>query len=357
MNDFTDLTDFDTAEPGEFDSPVPVATVNLSRREKAAVILGIMGAESAKPMLEQLDQSCQRSFASAMAQLDRIDPATAAAIINEFIAELETSDLTMTGGLDRAREMLQPCVEDKVLRDILDEADVPNAKNVWEKLVKVDDAALIELLQSEHPQTAAVIVDRLEADKAATLLDRLPADDACRVILGLNHASQLPPQVVDAIGQSVSRDFLAIHRPGFRRSTPADKIGAIMNFAAGEMRHEVLAFLGRVDPELLADVRRKMFTFEDIATRVERRDITTIVRSTPNEVLLPALAGAAENAPQTREFFLANISSRVAEQLREELDDIGQVKLRIAEEAQTEIIKLVRRLQGDGVIKLKELDD
>ena len=355
MTDLADLGDFDPAHAAVNDPAPP--TIQLSRAEKAAIILGILGTETATPILEQLDEHCHRAFANAMARLERIDAETGAAVIGEFIAELETNEMTLTGGIDRAREMLQEFVEAKALEQILDEADRPTARNVWDKLVKVDESALTDLLATEHPQTAAVIVNRLAPDKAAAILSRLDADTACRIILGVKQAARLSPDVVHAIGQSVSRDFLSVHRPGERRRTPADRIGAIMNYAAGEMRENVLGFLGRVEPELLADVRRRMFTFEDIPTRIEKRDITAIVRATPNEVLLPALAGAAENAKTSRDFILANISSRVAEQIREELDEMGAIKLRAAEEAQTEIIRTIRNLQTEGVLKLIEVDD
>lgn len=351
----TDATDLDGTMPAALNVPRPPA--RLSRREKAAIILGILGTEAAGPILEQLDEGCHRSFAAAMAGLERIDPETGAAVIAEFIGELSTSETTLTGGIDRAREMLQEFVDEKVLEQILEDADRPSPRNVWDKLVKVDDQALTELLTSEHPQTAAVIVNRLAPDKAASILARLDADTACRIILGLSHAARLSPDVVQAIGQSVSRDFLSTHRPGQRRQTPADRIGEIMNYAAGEMRQSVLGFLGRAAPDLLAEVRRRMFTFEDLPQRIEKRDVTTIVRATPNEVLLPALAGAAENARETRDFILANISSRVAEQIREELEELGTVKLRAAEEAQTEIIKTIRTLQGEGALKMIERED
>lgn len=358
MNDLSELPNLDRlGDPvAPLDTP-PAIEVNLSKPERAAIILGVLGTEAATPILEQMDELCHRSFANAMTRLERIEPATVAIVIREFIADLESNGVTVSGGLDRAREMLQQVTDAKVLNDILDEADRPNPRNVWQKLGKIEDVDLAEMLEREHPQTAAVIVDRLPADKSAAVLSRLSIDAACRVVLGMNRAAKLSPKVVHAIGKSVSDDFLAGKQRNAKRITPADKIGAIMNFATGDMRTNVLGFLGRAEPDLLAEVRRKMFTFEDIPDRIEKRDITAVIRATPNEVLLPALAGASENAPTAREYILANISSRVAEQIREEIEDLGNIKLRIAEEAQSKIIKIIRDLQADGALKLMEPDE
>ena len=361
MNTFSDFPDLEPVSDAagvasDVRHSVPV-DLNLSKPERAAIILGVLGTEAATPILEQLDETCHRSFANAMARLERIEPETVEAVIRDFVSSLEASDMTVSGGLERAREMLQQITDASVLADILDEAEQPSARNVWEKLGKIDDGLLTDMLEREHPQTAAVILDRLPAGKSASILGRLPVDAACRAVLGMNRAGTLSPKVVDAIGQSVSQDFLSRHRGGKKIVTPADKIGAIMNYAPGEMRNNVLGFLGRAEPDLLAQVRRKMFTFEDIPSRVETRDATAIVRAAPNEVLLPALVGAAENAPAAREFFLSNISSRVADQLREELEELGRVKTRDAEEAQTKIIDIIRQLEGEGALKLIELDD
>lgn len=362
MSDFDDLPDldrFDAAEGSDGQAapdPARPAAPALSKPERAAIILGVLGAEAASPILEQMDEACHRSFARAMARLRQIDPETVEAVVRDFVASLAASTMAVSGGLDRAREMLAGVTDDTVLADILDEADLPTARNVWEKLEKVENAALAEMLEKEHPQTAAVIVDRLPSDKAASILDHLSIDATCRIMLGMNRAAKLSPKVVEAIGQSVSRDFLA-HQKRSKQATPADKIGAIMNSSSGEMRSDVLDFLDRTEPDLHSEVRKRMFTFDDIPDRVEKRDVTAIVRATPNEVLLPALAGAEENAPATRDYILANISSRVAEQIRDEVAELGPVKLRAAEEAQAQIVRIIRTLQAEGTVTLIDHDE
>ena len=279
------------------------------------------------------------------------------ATIIEFLDEIERLEMTVHGGVSEAKVILEDYVNEETLTRILDDVDSPSAKTVWKKLSKVDDAALAEFLSHEHPQTVAVVLSKLPAEHAARLLGRLSEERARDIVLGLTRTASLDPRVIDAIGQSVSRDFLSKQRneePGFK---PADKIGAIMNYAPGNIRHSVLSFLNDSHSELSDEVKRKMFTFPDIPERIEKRDIAGIVRQTDQETLLKALAGATDNAPAAREFILSSISSRVAEQVRADLAEMGKVKIREAEEAQTGILKIIRQLESQGELKLIPIEE
>jgi flagellar motor switch protein FliG len=248
-------------------------------------------------------------------------------------------------------------VADAVLTNILDDVDAPSASNVWKKLAGVDEQALAEFLTREHPQTAAVVLSKLTAEQAAQILGRVDAERAREMVFGLTKAATLDQSVIEAIGYSVSEDFLASHKGGGESFKPAERIGTIMNFTSGEIRQAVLSFLDDSQPELGDAVKRSMFTFQDIQDRVEKRDVAAIVRNVEQDELLKALKGAEQNAPATADFFLTSISSRMAEQLREALGEIDKVKIREAEEAQNGVLKAIRDLEAAGELKLIALDD
>ncbi|MGD1927031.1 MAG: FliG C-terminal domain-containing protein [Paracoccaceae bacterium] len=130
-----------------------------------------------------------------------------------------------------------------------------------------------------------------------------------------------------------------------------------MNYTSGEIRQSVLDFLGEKQPEFLEAVKARMFTFADIQDRIEKRDITAIVRATAPEDLLKAMIGAQDTAPQTFEFIINSLSSRVAEQLREEMADAGKVKVREAEEAQNAMLKVIRAMEAAGELALIAVDE
>lgn len=324
----------------------------LSPSKKAAIIIGALGIDAAGPILEQMDESALRNFAGAMSKLHRIGPELVSETITEFLSEIDQIEQTINGGLENARVLLEQYVNEATLARIMDDADLPSVHNVWRKLGKVDDQALTEFLGREHPQTASVVLSKLAPEQAARVLSGLEPEKAREIVFGLTKTSGLDANVIEAIGSSVSRDFLSKQSQQTSVLKPADRVGAIMNYSGGELRKEILEYLDETKPEFAADVKRKMFTFEDIPARIAKRDLAAVVRAADQESLLKALAGAAENSPETQEYILSGISSRVAEQIREELEELGKVKIREAEEAQTEIVKTIRALEGAGELVL-----
>ncbi|MEM6623713.1 MAG: FliG C-terminal domain-containing protein [Pseudomonadota bacterium] len=329
----------------------------LTQAQKAAIVIGIIGSEAAGPLLEKMDETTMRNFATAMSTLRKIEPETVHEIIREFLYDLDRLPETVHGGTNKARELLADYVPDATLTRIMNDVEAPSSTNIWKKLGAIDETALAEFLTREHPQTAAVVLSNLPSDQAAKVLGRVEPEVARDMVFGLTKAGSLDSSVVDAIAFSVSEDFLANQRVGTNSFRPAERIGSIMNFTTGEIRQAVLGFLDQTQPELADAVKGSMFTFQDIHERVERRDIAAIVRNLDQDIVLRALKGAEDNAPASNEFILSSISSRMAEQMREALGEIEKVKIREAEEAQQEFLKVIREMEGNGELKLIEIDD
>ncbi|MEO0623494.1 MAG: FliG C-terminal domain-containing protein [Pseudomonadota bacterium] len=346
-------------------APAPAASLadesptleTLTRQQKAAIVIGVIGPDAAGPLLERLDESSLRGFAEGMSRLKRIEPEVVNAVIREFLHELDRADSTIRGGLKLARGMLERHLDDQTLTRILDGVDAPSVHNVWRKLAKVSEEAIADFLKREHPQTAAVVLSKLSSEQAAGVLSRFPPDRARDVVMGITKTQNLDPKVIETIGASVSRDFLAGQNADGVRRDPAERVGSIMNFTAAEVRTHVLDSIGESQPDFAEEIKRKMFTFEDIPARIETRDVSAIIRGAEPDVLLRALAGARETMPESAEFILSNISSRMAEQLRENLNEIGKVRRKESEAAQNEIIMLIRGMVDRAEIKLVVSDE
>lgn len=332
-------------------APPPAAA--LTRQQKAAIVIGALGAEAAAPLLERLDEASLRGFAEAMAKLKRVESHVVEATIAEFLIELDTSGAALQGGLTVARSLLENHVKESTLARILDHVDVPSIHNVWSKLARVNEDALAEFLTQEHPQTAAVVLSKLSSDIAARVLSKFEPDRARDIVLGITRTQNLSPQVIEAIGASVSRDFLAGQNADGPTSNSAERIGAIMNFTTADIRNHVLGRIADQQPEFAEQIKRKMFTFEDIPERLQTRDVTPVVRAVDQDVLLRAILGAREISPQTEAFLMSNISSRMADQLRAAIEDFGEVRRKDAEDAQNTVVQAIRELEQRGEIRLR----
>lgn len=329
----------------------------LSRAQKAAVILGVLGAEAAGPVLAQLDEASLRRFTRAMSSIGRIDAAQVRAVVAEFLAELDEAADAVQGGLARARGLLEEHVAEGVLARILDEAEPPSARNVWQKLARIGDRPLAELLAREHPQTAAVVLSRFDAEHAARVLAQLEAGQARDVVLGISRLSGIEPRVVAAIGETIGRQYLALGAQADPAGGPAARVGAIMDFTSPALRESILGEIEAGQPDFARAVRRTMFTIEDMPARLPARGVPALVRSLERDTLTRALQAMREATPEVAEFILGNISTRMAEQLREELGEAAPVSRAEGERAQTEVIRVIRDLAAQGEIQLAATED
>ncbi|MEM6677418.1 MAG: FliG C-terminal domain-containing protein [Pseudomonadota bacterium] len=336
---------------------MPTGTAHLTQAEKAAIVIGALGADAAGPVLENLDESSLRSFTGAMARLRRVEPGVVRLVIAEFLDALRDHDRQIRGGLNKAREVLEPHVNQNLLGRLLDDLDSPSASNVWKKLSKVNEEALADYLSREHAQTAAIILSKLPSEHAAKVLNRFEPDRAREVVLGITRTQTLDPHVIEAIGTSVSRDFLATAAHAAPRRNPAERIGAIMNFVNVQMRDHVLGHIEDTQPDFAEEVRRKMFTFDDIPKRIAPRDVALFVRETDRGTLIRALRFSEDAGSEAGEFILGNISSRVSDQLRSEMTEIDKVRRKDGEAAHAEVVGVIRQIEERGDLKMMALDD
>lgn len=352
MNAVAEAQQRGLARGGAAAAPVP-----LTRRQKAAIVIAALGPDGAAPILERFDEPMLRNFARGMSGLKKVPPEQVRDTLLEFLGEVASGQRGLRGGLPAVRELLGQVINEATLSRILDEVETPSLQNVWEKLMKVDDAAIASFLAREHPQTSAVVLSKLPAELAARVLDRLDPDLVKRIVMGLTKAQSLDGAIVEAIGDSVSRDFLAGRASAPSTRNPADGVGAIMNYVSSTVRDPVLAHLTEQKPAFAAEVKKRMFTFEDIPNRIEPRDVTAILRTVDSDTLLQALKAGETNAPRATEFLLESISKRMAEQLREDLGNLGKIKMADGERCQSEIIKGIRRLESAGELRLVVIEE
>lgn len=332
--------------------PKPAALGRLDSAQKAAIVVAALGPEAAGPLLETLDEGSLRNFTAAMARIRRVDHEVVRHVIAEFLDAIRQQDSVVRGGLGTAREVLEPVINEGMLARLLDDVDSPSAANVWKKLGKVSEEALAEFLAREHPQTAAVILSKLSSEHAGKVLNRLEPERARDVVQGITRTQTLDSAVIEAIGVSVSRDFLATNQHAMPRRNPAERVGAIMNFVSAGTRDAVLDYFDEHQPDFAEEIRRKMFTFEDIPKRLAPRDMALLVREADRDLLLRALRHASEQASPALDFIFSGISSRVAEQFRMEMAEMEKPRRKDGEDAQTAVVAAIRALEGRGELRL-----
>lgn len=335
--------------------PAPIrTTAGMSGRQKAAIIVRFLLAEGGKVPIAALPDNLQTALTEQIGAMRSVDRATLRAVVEEFVARLDAVGLSFPGGIDSALDLLEGHISPSAATRLRNERAAAAKTDPWERIAALDGDRLVAVLTEESPEIGAVLLSKLPVARAAELLGRLPGERARRLAYAVGKTAQVRPDTVRQIGLSLIGQLSAAPLRAFA-GDPEERVGAILNISPAQTRDEVLAGLGEEDAAFAERVRRAIFTFADIARRIEGRDIPKVTRGVEQRQLVTALAAAtAEEDAASAEFILANLSQRMAATLREEMAARGAVKPKDADAAHTAIVGAIRALQAAGELVLRQ---
>ena len=348
--------DFATSDSGfpdlaaGFPAPfgAPAAIRSLNRVEKAAVVVRLLLQQGVELPLNELPEEAQDDLILNMTKIRTVDRTTVAHVVDEFLAELDTIGLLFPGSMSRALETLGASLSNTVTSRARAKLGLGDTYDPWERLTEVENERLSEALQSEGPETAAIILTKLKVGKAAEVLSQMDGKFARRVAFAMSQTAAVTPDMVDDIGRALY-DQLRIRPAVAFDKGPAEAIGAILNSARSGTRDDVLQGLDETDKALADAVRKSIFTFVNIPARIDPRDVPKILRNVDQKFVLTALAVCAQDANDViGPFILGNMSSRLAQQMKDDIATLGKIKAKDAEEAQNEIVSAIRQMQEAG---------
>ncbi len=339
------------------DEPARVVARALSSREKAAVIVRLLLNEGADIPLEELPDALQEKLTHQLGCMGLVDRVTLAAVAAEFADALDSVGLSFPHGLAGALDAVNGKIAPTTAARLRKVAGVRQVGDPWERLREVPPEDLAEMAQAESTEVAAVVLSKLDTAKAAQLLGNLPGPVARRITYAVSKTANVTPDAVERIGWSLAAQLDQRPVPAFQ-DEPGARVGAILNQSEATTRDGLLTALDEEDADFATVVRQSIFTFAHIPTRIMARDIPAVLRGVDQPVLVSALAGVSSDEDQAAaEFILTNISSRMADNLREEMTERGKVKQSETEEAMTQIVGAIRTLLDDGAITLVEQED
>ncbi|MFY0619210.1 flagellar motor switch protein FliG [Shimia sp.] len=330
---------------------------NLTRPQKAAIIVRFLLNEGAELALAELSDGHQADLTYMMGDMGYIDRETLSDVLMEFAQELESIGLSFPNGISGALSVLQGQISPLTEARLRKEAGVRMIGNPWARIKEQSVPELITMIDGESIEVSAVLISKLPVEKAAMVLAKLPGDKARRITFAMSMTESITPEAVDRIGLTLACQ-LEDQPPKAFKQGPEDRLGAILNNATTATRDEVLESLDEKDAEFAGAVRRRIFTYAHIATRVKPLDVPRLVKDLEDDILVTAMAFAtAGDFGLSTEFILSNMSGRMADQLREGITERGTVKTKEAEAAMSEITKSIRELVDMGEIKLVSDED
>jgi flagellar motor switch protein FliG len=326
-------------------------SANLSGIRKAAILLVAVGEELAKEILRALPEADVQRITEELADLRGITPELSAEVLEEFWELLETQGFVMHGGLDYASRLLQETFGKERADDLLAlvRRSQEAAQGNLAKLQRTDPQQLGKLLDSEHPQTIALVLAHLDPKRASMVLDNLSEEHKVVSIQRLAEMRQFSPEMAQKVAHILHRRLENVGDTARKSYSGFKAVADLLNRLNAEESKKILETIEEGQPELALSIRNLMFTFEDLVT-VPAATIREIVSGVDKRQLALALRGANE---ELRAQIFKSMSSRAVEMLKEDMEVLGPVRSREVAQAQQEILNLARRLEAEGKVVLK----
>ena len=326
-------------------------TANLAGLRKAAVLLVAVGEELAGEILRVLPEADVQRLTEELADLRGISPEMSAEILEEFWELLETQGFVMHGGLDYASRLLVETFGKERADDLLMlvRRSQEAAQGNLAKLQRTDPQQLGKLLDSEHPQTIALVLAHLDPRRASLMLDNLSEEHKVVSIQRLAEMRQFSPEMPQKVAHILHRRLESVGDTARKSYSGFKAVADLLNRLNAEESKKILETIEDGQPELALNIRNLMFTFEDLVT-VPPATIREIVSGVDKRQLAMALRGAND---ELRAQIFKSMSSRAVEMLKEDMEVLGPVRSREVAQAQQEILNLSRRLEAEGKVVLK----
>jgi flagellar motor switch protein FliG len=321
----------------------------LTGTQKAALVLIQLGNAAASRILHQLNDEEIEQITTEIARLQHVDDETVASVLDEFKASSSRSPGFNQGGLTFARKLLEETIGRDKAAAVLERLAGQIQVQPFEFLMHADARLVVSLLAGEHPQTIALVLAHLRPEHASAIMTGFTPEIQTTVARRIALMEKASPDVVAVVAEQLKRKATAV-----LTTTEMSVVGGvqplveIINRADAATEKLILEGLAVTDPELADTIRSMMFVFADI-TLLEDRAIQLVLRGVETSTLATALKGADD---AVKEKILKNMSERARENLEEEIDLLGRVRMSLVEESRSHVVQVIRKLEESGEIMI-----
>jgi flagellar motor switch protein FliG len=317
----------------------------LSEIRKAAILLMSLPEDLAAQLLARLEPKQVEAVSIEIARITNVSGEEQESVIQEF-ANANPNALTgRSGGLDLAKALVTQALG-KGASATLETVRQSIEALPFGFLQKVDSQNLLTFIIDEHPQTIALVLCHIPPAQAASIIAGLPPDRQLSVVRRIATMGQTSPEIIKEVEKGLENRMSSVMSQQFENAGGVESVAEILNVIDRTTERNILENLAQEAPDLVEEIRRLMFVFEDI-TKLSDRDIQTLLKNVESSQWAMALKGASE---ELKEKIFKNMSKRAADLLREEMEYLGAVRLSNVEQTQQQIVDIVRRLEDAGEI-------
>ncbi len=318
----------------------------LTGPEKAAILMLAMGPDRVGDLLAKMEDHEVERILASVSRFDEIAATILDRVLQEFIDAIGHHELNIHGGRERALSLISQTIGGERATRLKEKLGRDEKRIDW-TLRGYSPEFIADALKDEHAQTIAVILAQIPADRGAQIIRELPDIVQSDVLLRIAGLDSVTSDCVFELEEELSLIFQ--RQPG--APTPlggTDAAAKILNGVPKSDGQTILEGVDTKDPDTAGEIRKRMLTFNDLSG-IDKRGFQSLLREIPTEDLVIALKTASD---EMKEQVFGNVSSRAADQIREESDLLPPMKLSEIEKIQLSIVDVARRLEEEGTLTI-----
>ena len=329
-------------------SPLQARLAKLSGTDKAAIVMLLMGEEYAAKVIQHLDPKDVQALGKKMAGVANLPKDLVSAVLLEFLSSTaQMSDLGLSNS-EYIQNVFNKALGEEKASAALEKIIPEQSLKSLEMLHWMDAEEIYTAIEGEHPQVIAVVLSVLDHDVAGALMKLLPGDVRSDVIARISSLNSIQPSAMARLEQVLKEQVESKSSQKAASFGGIQAAAKILNFSGSEIESSILESVGEKDQKLAEEIEENMVTFMNLES-LNSKSMQTLIRELDNELLIPALKGADE---AIKEIFLDNMSERAREIFIDDLEASGPIRISEVDRAQKEIMRVARRLSGEGEIVL-----
>ncbi|AEV68568.1 flagellar motor switch protein FliG [Acetivibrio clariflavus] len=318
----------------------------ISGREKAAMLLIALGPERSAEIFKHLKEDEIEQLTLEIANIRTVTPEEKEKVLEEFYQICLAQNYIAEGGISYAKEILEKALGTQKALDVLNKLTVSLQVRPFDFVRKADPSQLLNFIQNEHPQTIALILAYMKPQQSSIVLSALPQEKQADVARRIAVMDRTSPEIIKEVERVLEKKLSALVTEDFTAAGGVQAIVDILNNVDRGTEKYIMETLEIEDTELAEEIKKRMFVFEDILT-LDNRSVQRFLREVDNNQLAIALKGSTE---EVQNKIFSNMSKRMQEMIKEDIEFMGPVRLKDVEEAQQKIVNVIRKLEDAGEI-------
>ncbi|MBP1080014.1 flagellar motor switch protein FliG [Bacillus capparidis] len=318
----------------------------LNGKQKAAILMISLGLDVSANVYKHLTEEEIEKLTLEISSVRSVGTNKKQDVIEEFHEIAIAQDYITQGGIDYARQVLEKALGEEKAGSIINRLTSSLQVKPFDFARKAEPSQILNFIQHEHHQTIALILSYLDPVQSGQILSELHPEVQAEVARRIAVMDRTSPEIINEVEQILERKLSSTFTQDYTQTGGIEAVVDVLNGVDRSTEKTILDSLEVQDPELAEEIKKRMFVFEDIVT-LDSRAIQRVIRDVENEDLLLSLKVASE---EVKEIVFSNMSQRMVETFKEDIEIMGPVRLRDVEEAQSRIVSIIRKLEESGDI-------